>query len=229
MSNAVRPYQRTPKQTLAALLNGTRKLVGGDRFENLYQAIRAQVVSLKNSETRLLDYGCGTMDFSVRLKKEGVIQHFTGMDIYPKPGVNANSDAKWNHYQQVTAQTLLTTAGGYDVAIVLDVLHHATPDDRIIILQRLATMSKVVVVKDHFEYGYVSRQLLRLADWFGNYAYGVDIPDRYFDRTLWKQIIADAGLKEVKLITPVRVHDGLFGILLSQRYHFISVLKKNDN
>jgi hypothetical protein len=222
--NSVRTTTQTPRRILARALDFLRNLVGGDRFENLYGTLAAELNKLKvpGAEVKLLDYGCGTMSFSERLQQDGHIASFMGMDTYPAPDNAAGT--KWAYYRQIPGDGIDESAGRFDVAIVLDVLHHASVADQVKILRSLARMSRHVLVKDHFEYGFFSRQILRLADWYGNYAYGVNVPDRYFDQETWRKLVEQAQLKELKLLAGVRVHDGLFGLILPPRHHFISVL-----
>jgi hypothetical protein len=199
--NSIRREDQTPRLRLANGLNWFRRMVGGDRFENLYGAVESEVASVVTREARLLDYGCGAMSFSTRLQRSGRVGSFVGMDIFPSPAAPGSGDDRWSNYRQLSPAGLSAVQEHYDIAIVLDVLHHAAEDEQPEILRKLGTVADLVLVKDHFEHGFVSRHLLRLADWFGNYAFGVTIPDRYFDRRRWSEIIAAAGLHEVLLKT----------------------------
>jgi hypothetical protein len=229
---SVRPEASTPRSHLAKLLNGTRAVLGGDRFENLYRSLADQIRSieeLRHAKIKLLDYGCGVMSFSERLLNDGVIDSFIGVDIFPTPNSpDKTTEEKWSSYRQIPDAGIDKSLGTFDLAIVTDVLHHANPDERAKILRTLSVISRFILVKDHFEYGAISRQLLRLADWYGNYAYGVNVPDRYFDQKSWKDLIEKAGLHEVKLTTGVIVHRGIFGLLIPPRYHFLSLLTRQS-
>jgi len=164
------------------------------------------------------------MDFSSRLKQDGMISDFIGMDIYERP---ANSDDPvGGRYVKIECLSLeRLSEKRFDVAMLIDVLHHIKEEDQAATLRVLAKCSCFILVKDHFEYGLISRQLLRLADWFGNWAYGVSIPRRYFKQYRWDRLVASAGLTEVALIKNVRVHDGIFGVIVGPRHQFLSVLK----
>jgi hypothetical protein len=225
-TNSIRPVEQTPRVLLAGLLNSLRKFVGGDRFENLYKAIDSTIANLDKADLFVLDYGCGAMNFSLRLKQEGRISKFIGMDIFPKPTSSKNVLDIWENYQQIPKEGIRKSSEEFDLAIVIDVLHHAPEQDQAKILRSLVEVSRYVLVKDHFEYGFISRHILRLADWYGNYAYGVSIPKRYFDKKRWSTLIESAGLRELKIKTNVRVHEGLFGLIIPPRHHFISILQK---
>lgn len=224
-ANAVRPGASTPRSLLAGLLAQLRNLVGGDRSELLYRALANEIRNIhefQNQPLTLLDYGCGMMGFSSRLMREDVVANFVGMDMFPTP---ASDDPIWQHYRQIPPAGISSVDQRFDLAIVTDMLHHADEADRAPILRHLASICRVVLVKDHFEYGFFSRQVLRLADWYGNYAYGVNVPDRYFDVPMWENLVREAGLTEVKRTPNVRVHRGLFGLILAARHHFIALLK----
>jgi hypothetical protein len=227
-TNSIRPAEQTPRLALARLLNSLRKFVGGDRFENLYKAIDSTISDLIEKDLFILDYGCGTMNFSLRLKEEGRISKFIGMDVFPNPDHTKNAGEIWKNYRQIPKDGISKSTENFDVVIVVDVLHHALEKDQTKILQSLADISRYIVIKDHFEYGLISRHLLRLADWYGNYAYGVSIPKRYFTKKRWTTLIENAGLRELKLKSNIKVHDGFFGLLISPRHHFISILQKSD-
>lgn len=215
------------RSVLARLLGQGRKFLGGDRFTTLSSSLAETIFSLKaqiGGDAKLLDFGCGNMAISQYLVANGVVASMLGVDTYPKPLLD---EQKFQLYEQIEdARRLPFSNDGFDVAICVDVLHHIGLDESGEVLRELARVSKFVVVKDHFEYGYISRQLLRLADWYGNYAYGVNVPSRYYDQKFWRRTVEGANLREIFLKTPVRVHSGMFGFILPSKNHFISVLTR---
>ena len=114
----------------------------------------------------------------------------------------------------------------FDLVIAVDVLHHIGIDQAPKILQKLSKVSNNVIIKDHFEHGFLSRHLLRFVDFYANYAYGVNIPKKYFDYLSWDLVVKKSSLKQVKLIKNFQQHDGLFNLILNKKHHFISILKK---
>jgi len=210
---------------LAHLLGKCRMWFGGDRFTALSSALAKSIGSLRsrnNATPKLLDFGCGNMAISRHLVAIGVAASAFGVDTYPTSAIDKE---KVDCYRQIDSGMRLPFSDReFDVAICVDVLHHIGVDDSVEVLRELGRISQFVVVKDHFEYGKISRQLLRLADWYGNFAYSVNVPDRYYDRDLWSKTIQTAGLKELRLETPVRIHKGLFGLIIRPGNHFISIL-----
>lgn len=213
------------RPALARLLGKGRRWFGGDRFEGVSNALAGAIATLVPNfaaKSSLLDFGCGNMAISGDLKRRGSVAEVWGVDTYEAPA----NDEKYNRYTRISDASALPFGDHqFDLTICVDVLHHIGVEEGAKVLRELGRVSRYVVVKDHFEYGFFSRQLLRLADWYGNYAYGVNVPDRYFDTGSWAGIVAAAGLEEIKLTCPVRVHNGLFGLILLPRNHFVSILR----
>ena len=73
---------------------------------------------------------------------------------------------------------------------------------------------------------FFTRQLLRFVDFYANYAYGVKIPNKYFNKYSWDMTLRKAKLKQIRHINNFQQHDGLYNIILNKKHHFISLLKK---
>lgn len=224
--DAPRPKNRTSHKKLAFLFSVLRHVLKGNRFDNLYQYLEREVFLLKRRINKknisLIDIGCGSLDFANELKKRALIRKYIGLDIFPKPEIN---DKKWKNYFQVAHPADCLKFGKYDIAILLDCLHHLQDDEKIKLLENASKISKYIIVKDHFEFGLFSRYLLILADFFGNYAYKVKIPSSYFTPLEWNETIIKLNLKEIKIIDSVKIHKGIFGLILPEKYHFISILE----
>jgi hypothetical protein len=225
-----RPQSLTSKVYLSKFLDLIRSVFGGSRLVNLLPEIETAINNfqpLQGSEIYLLDYGCGVMEIPIQLKKNGVIKDFIGADIYDAPVAESSSDERWSHYRKLSNEKgaiseLLNT---FHLVTLIDVLHHVIDDkQKVKILRELSSVSSFILIKDHVEQGFLSRQLLRLADWFGNYSYDVTIPHRYFDQDSWNRLIEEANLQEIVIINKVNVHTGLFRFLIPPNNHFISIL-----
>lgn len=227
--NAVRlTDQSTALKRAVAYGSSVLRLVGGgDRFSNLTNALTAEFLRVSADLGRaptLLDFGCGNMAIGEAIDQASCVRLVACTDIYQAP---ADGDQqKWSKYHQVTGDALPFETGAFDASMANDVLHHAGMERTVTILRELARCSSYVVVKDHFEYSFVSRQLLRLADWYGNWAYDVNVPNRYFDTSTWLHAVSQAGLREVRRKTGVTIHTGVFGVIIPPRLHFISVLTR---
>ena len=118
--------------------------------------------------------------------------------------------------------------GAFACAMLCDVLHHASESGQRDLLMEAKRVADYVIIKDHFEYGPWSRQMLRLMDFVGNYGYGISIPNHYFSQASFDRLVRDAGLQ----IHSIRVgillyrHLPLATYLLRSNWQFIAVLKR---
>ena len=210
------------KKLLIFFSNLIRKIFGGDRIKrisNIILNLTKKISKEKGGRINILDFGCGSMEVSKKLKDRKFIKKIIGTDTFKfkyKVGKLTYLDSK-KFFKNNTIK--------FDVVLTVDVLHHINVEKASETLKKLSKISKQIIVKDHFEYGFFSRHLLRFVDFYANYAYGVTIPKRYFDQKLWKQTVKKSGLKEVYFIKNFQQHDGLFNLILNRRHHFVSVLK----
>ena len=227
LQDAVRPPgEKIANRKLAVILSSVRRVLGGGRSANLYLHIRDAIESLHfKVPPRLLDFGCGSMELGTRLLREGLVGSYIGADTFAMDPDSSGRLTEGSSYLQVTDLDEALTLGSFNVVILIDVLHHIPPEKHLQLLRALSKTSSYLLVKDHFEEGVISRNLLRLADWFGNYAYGVSIPTHYFSTLSWERLIDATEFDEQIRRTPIKIHDGLFGKVLPSKYHFLSTLR----
>ncbi len=199
-----------------------RKIFGGDRIKRLSQImikISKNIYMKKRKKITILDFGCGSMQISKRLEKLFFIKEIVGVDTFKSKF--KTKKMKYIQYDDF----FKNNKRKFDLIISIDVLHHIGIDESHIILKKLSKISKNIIIKDHFEHGYFSRQLLRFVDFYANYGYDIAIPKRYFDYNSWKKTINKSNLKQIKIIKSFQQHDGLFNLILNKKHHFISLLK----
>ncbi len=210
------------KKLLVFVSNTIRKIFGGDRLKRLSGVIISfsRKIYLKNKkQITILDFGCGSMEISKKLEKLPYVKQIVGVDTYySKFRTNKMVYIQYDDFFKKNKKI-------FDIVIVVDVLHHVGIDESHIILKKLSKISKNLIIKDHFEYGYFSRQLLRFVDFYANYAYDVNIPKKYYDFNSWNKIIKKSFLKEMEIIKNFQQHDGLFNFILNKKHHFVSHLR----
>ena len=210
------------KKLLIFISEFIRKIFGGDRIKRLSKIMIniSENIYLKNKKKiTILDFGCGSMEISKKLGKLSCVKQIIGVDTF----VSKFKTKKLRYVQY--NNFFHNNKKKYDLVIIVDVLHHIGIDDSHKILKELSKISKNIIIKDHFEHGFFSRQLLRFVDFYANYAYDVSIPDKYYDYSSWKKTIKKSSLKEIKIIKSFQQHDGLFNLILNKRHHFVSHLK----
>ena len=212
------------KRLLIFISDLIRKIFGGDRLGRISKTIIeiSKKISLKNKKKIvILDFGCGSMEISKKLQKYSFVKKIVGTDTF-----NFTFETKKMKYIQ-SNKFFKSKNNKFDLIIAVDVLHHIGIDNAHKILKKLSKISKYIIIKDHFEHGFFSRHLLRFVDFYANYAYGVNIPKKYFDFKSWDRTVYKSSLKEIKFVKNFQQHDGLFNLILNKKHHFISLLK-ND-
>ena len=209
-------------KSLIFLSNFIRKLFGGDRLLRISGEIvniSKEISQKKKKKITVLDFGCGSMNVSKKLNKYLFIKQIVGIDTF-----YYKFQSKKMQYVQ-SDKFFKSNNAKFDLVIAIDVLHHIGIEQAPKILRKLSKISNNIIIKDHFEHGFFSRHLLRFVDFYANYAYGVNIPKKYFDYKSWNKTVKKSVLKEVKLIKNFQQHDGLFNLILNKKHHFISILK----
>jgi SAM-dependent methyltransferase len=209
-------------KALIFLSNFIRKLFGGDRLQRINGEIvniSKEISQKKKKKITVLDFGCGSMNVSRKLNKYSFIKQIVGIDTF-----YFKFESKKMQYVQ-SDKFFKSNNTKFDLVIAIDVLHHIGIDQAPKVLQKLSKISNNIIIKDHFEHGFFSRHLLRFVDFYANYAYGVNIPKKYFDYKSWNKVVKKSALNEVKLIKNFQQHDGLFNLILNKKHHFISILK----
>ena len=216
-------FNKKKKHGFVIFSNFIRKICKGDRLNRISIEITniLRAIHLNNKKKiRILDFGCGSMELSRRIQSNNFIKEIIGIDTFShkfaKKKLRYMDFEKFEKYKNKK----------FEAIIIVDVLHHIGIDDAFKTLKKLSKYSKKIIIKDHFEHGFFSRQLLRFIDFYGNYGHGVTIPKKYFDNTSWKKTVKKTNLKQTKLIKNFQQHDGIFNVILNKRHHFISVLKK---
>lgn len=227
----MRVSSRTPHPVIARINALIRTICGGDRFNNLAHELAAEIDAMNaklGKKITLMDYGCGSMATARFMLETGRVSDVACVDTYAPPVPDANNPGQpiWSKYVQAQSLPLPFADQHFDMAMTVDVLHHVGIEESVPVLRDLARCAKYVLVKDVFEYGFISRQLLRLADWFGNYAFGVNVPTRYFDPHSWQQTVDKAGLMVVHFRVGITIHEGLFGVIQPPKHHFMTVLTR---
>ncbi len=212
------------KKSLIYFSNFTRKIFKGDRLKRISIKLDKLITKLaikKKKKIIILDYGCGSMEISKKLQHNKYISKIIGTDVF-------KYNYKKGKLSYISQNVFSKKKVKVDLIIIVDVLHHIGVEKCHLVLNKLSKVSKKIIIKDHFEYSYFSRQLLRFVDFYANYAYGVKIPNKYFDQKSWQDQIKKSKFKEKKIFKNFQQHDGIFNFILDKKYHFISVLE-NEN
>ena len=76
--------------------------------------------------------------------------------------------------------------------MINDVLHHMNIEKEDLIistLKQLLKISNILIVKDHFQSGPLSNNIIRFMDFLGNYFNDVEIPKKYYTKTNFDNLL----------------------------------------
>ncbi|MFI0401589.1 MAG: class I SAM-dependent methyltransferase [Cyanobium sp.] len=208
-----------------ALIATHQQLSHSHRIDCLVSVLGKRIKSLNLSKPiRVLDVGCGDLTLSRGLldQVEGI--DLTCIDIHPPPLTSEGLDPIWQCYQQFDGSSLPFDEHAFDVVMFSDVLHHVPAGLVSPLLKSAARVGRFVLIKDHFEYGWFSRNMLRAMDFVGNYGYGVSVPKRYFSYDSFAATMLAAGLRIDDMDIGINLYDHLPFIrsVLSSKWQFVA-------
>lgn len=223
------PIAKADKSNVDRLLIAAhQQLSHGRRIAVLAEEIALRIRGIMAREqatrVRILDVGCGDMTLVDAVAAKLGNAEVRCTDIHPCPPTVVQGDPRWRRYVQFDGRSLPFDEASFDVVLFSDVLHHVPESLREDLLASAARVGRHILVKDHFEYGWWSRQMLRLMDWVGNFGYGVVIPRRYFDADGFRALCERSGLSVIGLDIGVRLYDALpvARSVLSPRWQFFA-------
>lgn len=197
----------------------------------LSKTITNIIIKLKKSNNiKILDYGSGfepkvASFIKKNLDKNKIKNKITCLDLYNKKNIKNLSE---NYSLEFKNISYLNQKKKYDFIIVADVLHHIGVEDRVKIkkiLSKLKSKSKIMIIKDHFEYNFCSRQILRFMDFFGNYYLDVNVPKKYFRQEEFDRIIEDLNFKIIFKMLNIKYYKNFFVFFTNPKLHYIYVTK----
>lgn len=168
-----------------------------------------------------LDIGCGDMKIVELIDQVKPSWNWRCLDIYPAGG----TEGRWQRYVSFDGRNIPYYNQAFDLSLLVDVLHHC--DNITGILGEAKRVSRYIIIKDHFEYGHYSSTMLKAMDLFGNWAYDVKVPGKYFTRTSFAALCEQLNLEMIDLEIGMDLYGHLpvLNRILKPKWHFIAVLQ----
>lgn len=189
-------------------------LLIGKKIQNIYPD--------SNKEIYGLDVGCGDMRIVETISETNRSIKWTCTDIHELPDALKNSK-KWSKYVRFDGVNLPFADNTFDFVVFSDVLHHCMQNANMLLVEA-KRVGKYVIIKDHFEKGILSRNILKLMDIFGNYGYGVSIPSCYFTKQDFTSLVNKSDLRIVSLEDQLHIYPPIASIVLRPNFQFLAVL-----
>lgn len=113
----------------------------------------------------------------------------------------------------------------FDSAIIIDVLHHAS-DQQALLLETRRVVKQAVVIKDHLADGFLAEPTLAFMDWVGNARYGVALPYSYWTTARWRSAFDALDLRVAEWRSQLGLYPWPASMVFERGLHFVARLER---
>lgn len=167
-------------------------------------------------KSSVLDVGCGDGALAASIAARRLDVRIEGIDTKVRPAARIPA-------REFDGVNLPCADQSVDVAMFVDVLHHAE-DPLALLRDARRVVRQKILIKDHLRDGVLANLRLRLMDWMGNARYGVTLPYRYWTRAEWVDVFGAAGLHEEAILSGFHLYRLPLEWVFGGRLHFVAVL-----
>ena len=114
--------------------------------------------------------------------------------------------------------------------MINDVLHHMNIEKEDLIistLKQLLKISNILIVKDHFQSGPLSNNIIRFMDFLGNYFNDVEIPKKYYTKTNFDNLLKKIKVNILEKNISIKLYPSYLLFMANPDFHFVYLLEKN--
>lgn len=155
-------------------------------FDRRIHVLARHFAELIPAGARVLDVGCGDGRLAKLISQLRPDVEFTGIEVLVRPDCRI-------HVAEFDGRTIPFADRSFDVAMLVDVLHH-TDDPTALLAETARVAGQCVLIKDHLLGGWLSGLTLRFMDRVGNRRYGVALPYNYLRAAQWDEAFHTLGL-----------------------------------
>lgn len=220
------------------ILHKLRNIVLGDyRSKKLSNIIVEKILKYnKQNNIKILDYGSGYQPrvvfivYEILVKKYRKKVSFDCYDFYSNVDIknlNKQKKDKIRFYHLDTIKKIKKKK--YDFCLINDVIHHIGIEKEnfiINILNDLTRVSEIVFIKDHFQQGYISNNIIRIMDFLGNYFNDINTPDKYYDKKAFKILISKMKVTVLEKILSIKLYPPFLLFMSNPDFNFVYLIKK---
>jgi len=172
----------------------------------------------QDGQYSILDVGCGDGRIPNKINKLKPNLQFLGLEVLKREKCAIN-------YTIYDGKKFPFDDEQFDYVMFIDVLHHTTNIEEL--LKEASRVSKKgIIIKDHYSNNKLDNLLLCIADWVGNWSYGVPLSYNYKSTQKWKTIYEDCNLKQVAVQTKFKLYPPVLNKIFGERIQFIAKLVK---
>jgi SAM-dependent methyltransferase len=169
----------------------------------------------------VLDIGCGDGTIAALIAKARPDISMQGVEVLPRADCQIACTA-------FDGNTLPFSERSFDVATLVDVLHH-TSDVSALLREAARVSRQIVLLKDHLSENAFDHATLRFMDWVGNRPHGVTLTYNYQGRARWHAHFTAAGLQPASFETNIPLYPAPFSALVGRGLHFVATLRKTSH
>ncbi|HZC66472.1 MAG TPA: class I SAM-dependent methyltransferase [Candidatus Dormibacteraeota bacterium] len=214
--SAPKPATGQNSLLLSAVKRGHGAFVRGRRVRVLAKILAERLPQ----GASVLDIGCGDGTIAALIAKLRSDISMQGVEVLPRADCQIPCLA-------FDGNTLPFGVQSFDVAMLVDVLHH-TSDVSVLLKEAARVSRQLVLLKDHLSENAFDHATLRFMDWVGNRPHGVTLTYNYQSRAQWDVHFAAAGLRAASFETNVPLYPAPFSALVGRGLHFIAALRKTS-
>jgi SAM-dependent methyltransferase len=183
-------------------------------FGRRVRVLARHIAPLLPRGATVLDVGCGDGLLGRTIRDERPDLALTGIDVLVRPRTHIP-------VQEFDGLTLPLADRAVDVILLVDVLHHA--DNPMRLLAEAARVARhAIVIKDHMQGGWFDRQVLRIMDWTGNAAHGVNLPYNYWSAKEWTLALQRIGAAIDTWNTDLGLYPWPASLVFDRTLHFVA-------
>ena len=218
-------------------LQKLRNCVLGDfRSKKLSHLIVKKIIKYNKKKTiKILDYGTGYQPKVVYFVYEQLVKKHKKKiivdcyDFYSKKDLKKLNRFKNRSINFYNIGSIQKNKKRYDFCMINDVIHHIGIEKEeviIKILNSLINISKIVFIKDHFQQGFLSNNIIRFMDFLGNYFNNVNTPDKYYTKRSFKKLLKKMKIITIEKILSIKLYPSFLFFMSNPDFNFCYLIKK---
>lgn len=179
------------------------------------RVLAERIATLIPRGASVLDVGCGDGQLAAHLGSLRPDLTIEGVDVLVRPGAAIP-------VRSFDGTHLPLSDGSVDVALAVDVLHHAS--ELRTLLADMMRVGRRIVIKDHTREGLLARETLTLMDYLGNARHGVALPCEYLAYGEWQRLFRELRLQIETWIPSLPLYPFPASLVFGRRLHFLAAL-----